>query len=423
MTKKYLKKLAQRYFKAEKKRNIFLMVTIIFVVMILSFSALTVENIIKEKKTEVENLHQGIFYNVDKRDIEKLEKEKEIEKVGVYSQIKNNENEDYTLSIKYYNDTFWKIGDTLKGEIPREENEVIVTEGLLRHIGEDIGIGDEISLDTTDSQKYKITGIIQEKDTISSSPYPVFISEKYYENLLNDVIETDAYVWLKDRKNIDEEDTSELLETISKKNGIPEWSISSYFEYNNTTYSDLMGYAGITIIILLAAGVVIYTIFYISVGMKIKEYGQIRAIGATQKQIKYIVKQEGNIAAVRAIPFGLIIGGGLSWLVQPEGWGLASAVITIIGIVAISLIWIQVSVNVPAKTAAKVSVIESMKGMNYKYKSNKEKKKSINITPLSLAIINLKRNGKKTIISIMSLSICGILLLGGASYQSSFTAE
>ena len=37
----------------------------------------------------------------------------------------------------------------------------------------DIGIGDEISLDTTDSQKYKITGIIQEKDTISSSPYPV----------------------------------------------------------------------------------------------------------------------------------------------------------------------------------------------------------------------------------------------------------
>lgn len=37
------------------------------------------------------------------------------------------------------------------------------------------------------------------------------------------------------------------------------------------------------------------------------------------KQIKYIVKQEGNIAAVRAIPFGLMIGGGLSWLVQPEG--------------------------------------------------------------------------------------------------------
>ena len=139
--------------------------------------------------------------------------------MGVYSQIKNTENEDYTLSIRYYNDTFWKIGDTLKGEIPREENEIIITEGLLRHIGEDIGIGDEISLDTTDRQKYKITGIIQEKDTISSSPYPVFISEKYYESLLNDVIETDAYVWLKDRQNIDEEDTSELLETISKKTG------------------------------------------------------------------------------------------------------------------------------------------------------------------------------------------------------------
>ena len=114
--------------------------------------------------------------------------------------LRNTENEDYTLSIRYYNDTFWKIGDTLKGEIPREENEIIITEGLLRHIGEDIGIGDEISLDTTDRQKYKITGIIQEKDTISSSPYPVFISEKYYESLLNDVIETDAYVWLKDRQ-------------------------------------------------------------------------------------------------------------------------------------------------------------------------------------------------------------------------------
>lgn len=58
--------------------------------------------------------------------------------------------------------------------------------------------------------------------------------------------------------------------------------------------SDMYLYLLIGAITFIGSGIVIYSIFYISVAENIRSYGQLRTIGTTKKQIKKIVYLEGK---------------------------------------------------------------------------------------------------------------------------------
>ncbi len=57
----------------------------------------------------------------------------------------------------------------------------------------------------------------------------------------------------------------------------------------------------------IGSGIVIYSIFYISVASSIRNYGQLRTIGTTKRQIKKMVYREGKLLAAIAIPIGLLL--------------------------------------------------------------------------------------------------------------------
>ena len=59
-------------------------------------------------------------------------------------------------------------------------------------------------------------------------------------------------------------------------------------------------------LIIVAAGIItIYSIYYVSMGDRVQEYGKIKAIGATKGQLKRIVLLEGFPVAGVAAPLGL----------------------------------------------------------------------------------------------------------------------
>ena len=64
----------------------------------------------------------------------------------------------------------------------------------------------------------------------------------------------------------------------------------------------------IAVIIFLACVLAVYNIFYISIMQRTSEYGQLRAIGTTTRQIRKIVLREGIILSVQYIPFGIVVG-------------------------------------------------------------------------------------------------------------------
>ncbi len=67
--------------------------------------------------------------------------------------------------------------------------------------------------------------------------------------------------------------------------------------------------------------VVIYNIFQVGIANKIQEYGKIKALGATKKQMKQLIFREGMFLTIFSIPVGLLLGFliakcGFNWLVE-----------------------------------------------------------------------------------------------------------
>ena len=123
-------------------------------------------------------------------------------------------------------------------------------------------------------KNYTIVGIYHDK---TSTAYPVFVSlEKCRElrgnNLLN------GYVWLENADTLTKDEATEILSQISEETGLNNWTVSSYYDYVNTTlsFSNYAVYGVVAAILFLAAALVIYSIFYISVGQKVAEFGQLR---------------------------------------------------------------------------------------------------------------------------------------------------
>ncbi len=174
----------------------------------------------------------------------------------------------------------------------------------------------------------------------------------------------------------------------------------------------------IAVIIFLACVLAVYNIFYISIMQRTSEYGQLRAIGTTTRQIRKIVLREGIILSVQYIPFGIVVGCLASYIISPAEWypepSIACALISC-GITFFAVIF---SVIKPARMAASVSPIEAVKYTGYTKNKRKNKKTSKHLSPVSLGMANVLNNKKKFILTFLSLTLSGILFIGAASVMN-----
>lgn len=73
---------------------------------------------------------------------------------------------------------------------------------------------------------------------------------------------------------------------------------STYFNLKDENHgSDMLFYFLIGFVTFIGSGIVIYSIFYISVASSIRNYGQLRTIGTTKRQIKKMIYREGKLLA------------------------------------------------------------------------------------------------------------------------------
>lgn len=173
----------------------------------------------------------------------------------------------------------------------------------------------------------------------------------------------------------------------------------------------LMAFAGI---VLVGGCVVIQSIFRISIIDKIKSYGQLRTIGATKKQIMRIVKKEGHSLGWKGMSIGILLGLGVTLLLFPKGFSLSGYLLVIGCTVLICWTMICLSIRKPVKLAANISPVEAVRftSLQKKIKNRAKRKK---ISPCSLGMLNFRRDWKKTVSIVFSLSLGGILLLAVSS--------
>ena len=101
------------------------------------------------------------------------------------------------------------------------------------------------------------------------------------------------------------------IKQLAEQFGIREQDYKVNEDYLWANYVDpsfLPIIAGIMFIIILAGIITIYSIYYISMGERIQDFGKIKAIGATAGQLRNIVLLEGFMVAGIAVPLGFLVG-------------------------------------------------------------------------------------------------------------------
>ncbi|MED2873565.1 ABC transporter permease [Bacillus thuringiensis] len=417
------KQLSRRYLKGNKKRTILTLIGIVLSVSLISTIGLfmngtQISQIENTKKRQGYSFH-AVVLNYDESILKKIKYNPQIESFGLMSQGETVQVGEAAVQMNFADDNaleFLKYS-IIKGRLPSNDQEVAVDPWVLPYIKENIQIGDSFELN---EKKYKLVGFLSDSTYTQENKVGRLLT---YKSKFS-AGEGKILVGISSKANFNE--VLEGFKTISGENNINISNELIQLEkpgYNNSIMATLI----ITIsIVVIATIVVIYNAFQISVVERTRQFGLLRSIGATRKQIRQIVLREATFLAVIAIPIGIIcslialasLQFTFSLLMENSkavsifhvDWNilLISSIITLLSVIASSLY--------PAYFAGKISPLLaissrlSIKKEQIKKQKNSMVKKPLSI-PLSMAMKNVKRNKNRYTITILSIIISSVLFI------------
>lgn len=424
-TSTVVKKLANRSMRADKRRNLFILVTIAFAVCLMTTLALYTFGKSYETKIFLQGRYQAAVHELDPQMIATLSDDELIEMVGTEVTVNSFRIEDYMLNVNYRdsNDMQLLSMELMQGHLPETEHEIAVSPSFLEHIGREVSIDQKISLPLKNKEEeYTVCGIISGQET--SRHYPILVSAAFLQSYYEGSIPYVGILRMVASEAFKPEELKTMIYSCLTSYGIEKINIafsSSYFTSIDNSLQDMLVILAISVLIVIACGVVIYSLFYISVVGKIKEYGRLRVIGMTKKQIKKMMWKESRKLSLCSIPAGCVLGCLLGYALVPKGWYWPNSLLCVLGAAAITEITLILSIHSPVKIAASVSPIEAIR-ISTTTDTTKEvatKRLGRKLSPQNLAKLNFMRNRKKVFMTLISLGFTGVLLMCGSSYLCS----
>ena len=425
-----LRKLTMRSLRAGRMRNIFIIITVALSAALIS--GLTGFALAMDKKEDRELAVQPhvIYGDLSNEQVEALKNDGSMEDIVRYKQGGSMEAENYEIRPAYFSDE-GKIIESMRlniteGRYPEKLNEAAVSKEYLKKLGIGPVIGAKFSVTWVDgaTETYTVTGL---NDLESESRFFIMLSEEYAEkgSQLKDVSYTTA-ARIVGAADMDDQTFLNTIRGIGEEYGIPRYQIrensSFVIKISNTRASVLFAVIGVGAVILFVSVFVIYSIFYISVTGRIRQFGQLRTIGMTSKQIRKTVRYEGVFLSGAGSLIGILVGTVFAYFIVPKGFYIPNTLITAgLTIIATSLT-VMFSVKKPAKIAAAASPIEAAKmSGNGGAASSKSGKR--NLTPFGLAKISADSNRKKSAMTAVSLGIGGVIFIMGTTLIASYNIE
>ena len=411
------KKLAKKSLQSEKRRNLMVVIAVALAAFLICFTGIVSTSLTQMQRNQVVDTYEAVWLGVEENDIETLKGLPEFERVGGYYMLGEELSEQgYHASYVYCDAQMMEITkaqmELLEGRVPEKANEVVVSEYFLSTYGNNAKIGDTVTLDTESFHgDYVVTGIMNSVNEKEANTCAIILSKAALTEWNGfDPAGYRAYAHFKNSDQLGEELMTSYCREIAEEYQLPMPKMNSkYFAYASKSF-DFALMAGVIALVLIGGYIVIQSIFRISINDKIQSYGQLRTIGATPKQIKRIVKNEGRKLGSIGILIGTVLGVCGGFLLFSKGFNAVSYVATVILTLISSWIMVSVSIRKPVKIAAGISPIEAVH-FTPAQKDIRSRKKNIKLNPVSMGIANFRRDRKKTISIVASLSIGGILLM------------
>ena len=345
------------------------------------------------------------------------------------------------------------------GRLPQNPNEIIITESVLTGARVFLKIGDTITLNIgtrksnddyylnddalyteddesivdTKEKTYTIVGFMETLD-VETLYSPGYSALTYMDETPSAI---DISVLYKSPKEY-EKTTKDICKTLNLNFDEDVYVNSDFLRFQGVMSYGMLrvlyAIAGVVIFIIVISSVfVIRNSFSISVAEKNRQYGMLSSVGATSKQIRRNVIFEGMVIGLIAIPLGILFGIVaimillkvvnylLTDMLSGLGFTYSINLLAVLISVAISIITIYLSCLIPARKAAKISPIESIRGNNdikinsKKLRTSKLTKKLFGIGGV-IASKNLKRSKKKYRTTVISLVISIFIFISLSSF-------
>lgn len=376
--------------------------------------------------------YHALVSGISQKQFEKIQLNEQVRLSGLSAAMGSSKEKNSRLNVSYSNSDALTVNGlaVADGKMPESENEILIEKDFLDYLGINAGIGDTISITMPGTQEktdFVISGYLKTGAAgTDRTLYAAIVSEQYYvaqkgwENFPPSVM-----IRVNTSSADSKADIEESVKKVIKSAGIQKMPSMNEAYINLSKPSIfLVGAAIAGLAVIIVAGVlVIYCIFYIAIINSIKEYGQLRTIGMTGRQVKKLVFREGFSLSVISIPIGLVAGGVLSYLLIPQGFQPGSLLWVCPLVAVLVYITVRLSIRKPAMIAATVSPIDAYRYIGTQVEKENQTFRPMKISPAMLAKKQIASNRKKNALTIMSLIITGTLLLGVSSILSSINAE
>ena len=214
------------------------------------------------------------------------------------------------------------------------------------------------------------------------------------------------------------------IEQFFAEMGIPEeqtFYSSNYFDMVDIYLGSGLEIYVLAVLIAIICAIVIYNIFYISVMGKMREYGRLKVLGTTPKQLKRVVQRERRFLTAIAIPLGMVCAAMIALIAVPGYWPWGDNLRSGALVALLTYLTVRIATRKPMAMAGKVSAIEAVRTTAYSLEQGRGVSKRLHrrLTMPRLAWMNFSRNRKKAFVTALSLSLTGILLLCVSAYANS----
>ena len=330
----------------------------------------------------------------------------------------------------------------MEGRWPQKNGEIAVDEHFIENYGGDVHVGDiiHIRLITAEQeveQDAVVCGICTANVALDEAR--VYVSEEFFiSDYSGSRLQT--YCRFENGKYTGEDLEIILHEVLSqeyeargltydiKYDTIAVINPAAGDELSMGAMALLVGLVSLTII---CAGLMVYTIYYISSVKNVVQYGQLKLIGATERQIRRIVRRHALRQYVTGLPTGCLIGVIFGYVLMPvlaSYVGLSGKHTLILKpeyflyAAVLSFIVVYIGTNKPMRILSQTPPVHTV-GFTDSRKEKIGRVHSVRFTSGRFARKNIRKRRKKTALVVTSVSIVMLIFVTTMNIIHSLNAD
>lgn len=439
---KSVRQLSKRYFKKNKVRNAAAILAIFLTAFLFTSVTSLAFNLMSSLQLSMQmqkgSKADGTLGYMTEEQYEQLVNSDFIEQAGhrrIVAYASNASN--HSIEINYADSVQQELTFCVPthGTAPEKTNEIATSDLALKALGVEPEIGAAVPLE------FEVRGKTYHYDMVVSGWWEAsndsislaIVSEQFVEEnpdiFQNTYAEDREYagmtyseVVLKDKTNVQEQ----LENFVYSIGGSPEMGTDNFILCSaNQVTTGLVDpttivFVVVFILLFVVCGyLLIYNIFDISVMQDVRQYGLLRTIGASSRQIKSIVNRQAVWLTLIGLPIGLIAGFFAGWMMFPfameifnysvSATQVSTSPLVVVIAALFTILTVFISTRKPAKKAARVSPLEAIRYTEQDSYKKQAVRRTGGAKLSHMAFSNLGRNKRRSVFIVISMLLCVVL--------------